>query len=83
MDESVGQREDRAAKALLDDAEERGAIKPGGIIIEPTSGNTGIGLAAEAAARSYKAIFTMPSMSIERRRLMAAYGAEIVPNKAR
>ncbi|MEG0648280.1 MAG: cysteine synthase A [Oscillospiraceae bacterium] len=79
----TGSAKDRAAKYLLDDAEKSGKLKQGGVIIEPTSGNTGIALAAEAAERGYKAIFTMPeSMSIERRRLISAYGAEIVLTSA-
>ncbi|MEF9865663.1 MAG: cysteine synthase A [Oscillospiraceae bacterium] len=79
----TGSAKDRAAKFLLDDAEKSGKLKQGGVIIEPTSGNTGIALAAEASARGYKAIFTMPeSMSIERRRLISAYGAEIVLTSA-
>lgn len=74
-----GSAKDRVAKALIDDAEASGALKPGGTIIEPTSGNTGIGLAAVAAARGYRAIIVMPeTMSIERRKLIAAYGAELV-----
>lgn len=75
----AGSAKDRAARAMLDDAESRGALKPGGTIIEPTSGNTGIGLAAVGLARGYKVILTMPdSMSAERRNLLKAYGAQLV-----
>lgn len=75
----AGSAKDRAARAMLDDAEKRGALKPGGTIIEPTSGNTGIGLAAVGLARGYKVILTMPdSMSAERRNLLKAYGAQLV-----
>jgi len=74
-----GSAKDRVAKAMLDDAEERGVVKPGAVIIEPTSGNTGIGLAAVAAVRGYRAVIVMPdTMSMERRQLMKAYGAELV-----
>ena len=75
----AGSVKDRVALAMIEDAEKKGELKPGAMIIEPTSGNTGIGLAAVAVAKGYRAVLTLPdTMSVERRNLLKAYGAEIV-----